>query len=125
MPSSSVAMHSSAPCTASRLTSVTMRRCDSMAKESSSSNAASALSICRSNGRLPCSRSQQQPHQQSEYGEQKCGGEKLRRAEHAQFGRHRFDQCDTGAGQHELCSQEQQRDGQDRTAPGWWPAPTG
>ena len=29
---------------------MTMRRCDSMAKESSSSSAASALSICRSNG---------------------------------------------------------------------------
>ena len=52
-----------------------MRRCQSIAKESSSSSAAHTSTSCRSSG-VPviALRSQQQVHEQTQYGKQECAG---------------------------------------------------
>ncbi len=95
--------HSSAPWNASRFTSVTTRRCDSIANDEQQQQRRERIEDLQverqlAHGQAP----QQQVDEQAEHGEQERGREELRRAEHAQLGRHRLDQREPGAGGREL-----------------------
>src|SRR5271165_4779860 len=91
--SNKVAAHRIAPCSARKLTSVTTRRCESIANDSSSSMAARLLSNCSTNeATLTPLASEQNVHEQTQHREQERGRKEFGRAKYAQLGRHRLDQ---------------------------------
>src|SRR5271165_3691744 len=110
-----VAASSTPPCTASRFTRFTMRRCASIAKEISSSSAAQKFSSCRSKG-MPAIAlsSQQQVHEHTQYRKQECRGEKLGGAKYAQLRRDGLDESEAGTSDRELHGE--QRDGSEEGA---------
>ena len=79
------------PCSANRLISDRMRRCVSIANESSSRIAASRLMICELIGRF-ISALQQEVDQHRQHREQEGGAEEFRGAENAHLGAQRLDQ---------------------------------
>src|SRR5262249_13223316 len=95
-----------------------MRRCASMANDSSRSKAAQRFSNCRSKG-VPATylRSEQQVHEKAQHGKEKSDGQKLGGAKHAQLGRYGLDKGQSSPGHGEFDSEE--RNGgheSDRTA---------
>ena len=113
--SSSVARPSSTPCSASRLTMVTTRRCDSIANDDSSSKRGEGVEQLQVEAQVAHgSGPQQQMDEQAQHGEQEGGREELRRAKDAQLRRNGFDERQSGTGHEQL--QPEYRNGREQCA---------
>src|SRR3970040_1373958 len=107
----SVEAVSAAPCHANSLISVRTRRCASMAKASSSRNAASRLTNwLERDSSMAFSAAREEVGQHAQHAEQKGRGQELGGEEQALLGEQRLDQRETGAGEDKLCRQRRERE---------------
>src|SRR6266581_2423914 len=90
-----------------------MRRCDSIANESSSRNAASTLTSWPEKG-ASMSAANDEMRQHSQHREEERGGEELGREKKAQLREHGFDQREARPGERELYRERGERDRQRR-----------
>src|SRR3989338_9033366 len=107
----SVEALSAAPCHANSLISVSTRRCDSMAKASSSRNAASRLTNwLERDSSMGFSAAREEVGQHAQHAEKKSRGQELGGEEQAQLGEQRLQQREAGAGEGKLCRQRRERE---------------
>src|SRR5258708_38713415 len=99
-----------------------MRRCDSIANESSSRNAASTLTSWPEKG-ASMSASNEEVRQHPQHREQERGGEELGREEKAQLREDGFGQREARPGERELHRERRERDRQRRRVAGRRDAP--